>query len=69
MKKEQEIIQKIKVLKEQGKSYQQIATFLNSEGIDTKKRKGTWYPKVVRQIYLNHSLNSRLPKISRDGEL
>lgn len=55
LKKEQEVITLIKEYRENGYSYQKIATLLNDKQIETKMKKGFWYSKVIRQIYLNHS--------------
>lgn len=52
LKKEQEVIILIKSYREDGYSYQRIADLLNDQGIETKMKKGFWYSKVVRQIYL-----------------
>ena len=55
--KEQSIIQRIRNYRENGTSYQKIATILNDENIPTKERK-TWYPVTVSKIVNNdiHSL-------------
>lgn len=44
--------------RDNGKSYSKIAAILNESNVLTKKRKGNWYPKVVRQVYLRskHSM-------------
>lgn len=55
LKKEHEVINKIKLYRENGYSYQKIADLLNKQSIDTKMKKGFWYSKVVRQIYLRFS--------------
>ncbi len=52
-KKEQDVISKIGLYREAGYSYQRIADLLNDQNIQTKMKKGFWYSKVVRQIYLN----------------
>jgi hypothetical protein len=52
LKKEQEVIELIKSYRANGYSYQKIGNILNESGIQTKERKGHWYPKVIRQIFL-----------------
>lgn len=52
LKKEQEVIELIKSYRASGYSYQKIGDILNEEGIHTKERRGYWYSKVVRQIFL-----------------
>ncbi len=54
MKKEQEVINLIRSYRENGYSYQKIADLLNEQKIETKMRKGFWYSKVIRQIYLKN---------------
>ena len=54
LKKEQEVIELIKSYRNSGYSYQKIAEILNDKKIETKQRKGFWYSKVVRDIYLTH---------------
>jgi hypothetical protein len=52
VKKEAEAIELIKSYRTSGYSYQKIADILNGQKIQTKARKGIWYSKVVRQIFL-----------------
>jgi DNA-binding CsgD family transcriptional regulator len=52
LKKEQEVIELIKSHRASGYSYQKIADIMNTNGIETKMRRGFWYSKVIRQIYL-----------------
>lgn len=54
MKKEQEVMEMIKLYRFQGYSYQKIADILNNQKIQTKTKNGFWYSKVVRQIFLRH---------------
>lgn len=46
---EQEVISKIKAMRDAGQSYRQIAASLNAEGIPTKTGK-TWYPQTVSNV-------------------
>jgi site-specific DNA recombinase len=46
---EQKVIQKLKQLRHQGHTYQELVDHLNAMGIETKKG-GLWYPSTVRQI-------------------
>ena len=52
--KEQEIIKKIKDLREKGQSYSEIADILNKDGISTRftteDRKTSWHPSTIRNI-------------------
>lgn len=57
-KTELEAIRLIRLHREGGKSYSKIADVLNESKVLTKKRKGNWYPKVVRQIYIRSNENS-----------
>ncbi|MEI7488005.1 MAG: recombinase family protein [Chryseobacterium sp.] len=52
VKKEGEVIELIKSYRESGYSYIRIADILNKNKIQTKMKKGIWYSKVVRQIFL-----------------
>lgn len=52
MKKEQEVVELIKYYRKSGYSYQRIADFLNKRKIETKNKKGIWYPKVIRGIFI-----------------
>lgn len=52
LKKEQDVMELIKLYRAQGYSYQKIADLLNDQKIGTKTKKGFWYSKVVRQIHL-----------------
>lgn len=52
LKKEQDIMELIKLYRSKGYSYQKVADLLNEQQIGTKTKKGFWYSKVVRQIYL-----------------
>jgi site-specific DNA recombinase len=51
---EQKILTKMKELRENGKSYSEIATVLNKEGIPTRytkeNKKSSWYSTTVRNI-------------------
>jgi len=51
---EQQIINKMKDLRNQGQSYSEIADFLNKEGIPTRfsnnNNKKSWHPSTVRNI-------------------
>ena len=49
-KKEAEVIEKIKDLREKGFSYHRIADILNSMKVPTKTSKLKWYAKVVYEI-------------------
>ncbi|MBJ01170.1 MAG: hypothetical protein CME67_08050 [Halobacteriovoraceae bacterium] len=49
-KREQEIIEKVKELREQGFSYHKIADVLNVMGISTKSGKAKWSGKTVHQV-------------------
>ncbi len=53
-KKEQEVIEKIKELREQGFSYHKIADVLNVMGVTTKTKRAKWSPKSVQQILANN---------------
>jgi DNA invertase Pin-like site-specific DNA recombinase len=46
---EQQVIATIRTMRDQGKSYRQIASYLNDQGIPTKHGK-TWYPQTVANI-------------------
>jgi phosphopentomutase len=48
--REQEVIEKIKELRDQGFSYHKIADVLNVMGIKTKSRKVKWSGKTVWQV-------------------
>jgi hypothetical protein len=52
VKTEQAIVGMIQTYRQQGFSYQRIADLLNEQKVSTKLRKGFWYSKVVRQIWL-----------------
>lgn len=52
-KKEQEVIEKIKELREQGFSYHKIADVLNVMGIRTKSRQAKWSGKIIHQVLRN----------------
>lgn len=54
MKKEQEVIQMITSFRGSGYFYQKIADILNEKKIKTKMKKGFWYSKVVRDIFLKN---------------
>ena len=51
---EQEILKKMKELREKGKSYSEIATTLNNKGVPTRftrdDKKSSWYSTTVRNI-------------------
>ncbi|MBN23114.1 MAG: hypothetical protein CL678_17650 [Bdellovibrionaceae bacterium] len=49
-KREQEVIQKMLKLREQGFSYRQIAEILNTMNVPTKRRRGKWQGRVVCEI-------------------
>jgi site-specific DNA recombinase len=53
---EQEVIRQMKSLREKGKSYPEIARFLNKDGIPTrhskKDKQSDWYSTTVRNILL-----------------
>jgi len=53
-KEEQKVLMKMKNLREKGKSYSEIATTLNNEGIPTRytkeDKKSIWYSTTVRNI-------------------
>ena len=49
-KKEQEVIEKIRELRDQGFSYHKIADVLNVMGVMTKSRKAKWSGKTVYQV-------------------
>ena len=49
---EQEVIQRIQVLRQSGHSLREIATLLNTEGVPTKNN-GAWYASTVRYILGN----------------
>lgn len=51
-KSEIEVIKLIRHHRESGTSYAKIADILNASKVLTKRRKGCWYPKVVRQVHL-----------------
>ncbi|MBD3228092.1 MAG: hypothetical protein GF329_07870 [Candidatus Lokiarchaeota archaeon] len=55
--KEQEILKKIGELRSEGKSYSEIATYLNEHKIETKftrsDRKCSWHPSTVRNILIH----------------
>jgi len=64
LRKEQEIIKRIIKLRDKNCSYQKIADDLNKSIVLTKRKKGVWYPKVVRQIFIrNHKLINRIPNL------
>jgi DNA invertase Pin-like site-specific DNA recombinase len=50
---EQQIIDRIKAERAQGRNYEQIAKDLNAEGV--KPRTGIWHPANVRKIVLKHA--------------
>lgn len=54
VKKENEVIELIKSYRASGYSYISIADILNKGNIQTKMKKGIWYSKVVRQIFLRN---------------
>lgn len=58
VKKEAEVIDLIKSYRDSGYSYQKIAHILNNFKIQTKMKRGIWYSKVVRKIYLRTHVNS-----------
>ena len=74
-KRELEVIEKMKSLRDKGFSYHKIADVLNSMKIPTKTRKGLWRGKTVWQVLLKvkkfghlfsslislHFFSSRLP--------
>jgi hypothetical protein len=49
---EQAAIEKARLLREQGLSYEKIAAVLNAMGIKTRSRRALWYAKTVRDILL-----------------
>ncbi|MDD4976785.1 MAG: hypothetical protein PHY93_20690 [Bacteriovorax sp.] len=51
VKKEEDVIELIKSYRSRGYTYIKISDILNKSKIQTKKRKGVWYSKVVRQIF------------------
>ena len=55
-KREQEVKTLISELRDQKFSYQKIANILNTMGIKSKK-KGKWYAKTIRTIFLNSKKN------------
>ena len=52
-KKEQEVIDKIRELRDQGFSYHKIPDILNVMKVPTKTRKGKWSSKTVWQVINN----------------
>lgn len=58
LKKEQEVIESIKSYSASGYSYQKIADLLNDKKIETKMKKGFWYSKVIRGIYLSKKVDA-----------
>ena len=50
LKKEQEGIEKMKALREEGYSYWKIAAIFNSIKIPTQTGKGKWYARTIQQI-------------------
>jgi transposase len=58
LKKEQEVMLLVKSYRASGFSYQKIADLLNDKKVQTKVKKGCWYPKVVRQIFLRSEASS-----------
>jgi len=61
--KEQEVIEEIKKLRESGKSYAEIASYLNEKQVPTRlKREGhncSWHPSTVRNILLRHGITTK----------
>jgi len=59
-KGEQKIITKMRKLRENGKSYSEIATYLNQDGIPTRytkeNKKSSWYPATVRNILIRQEV-------------
>ena len=47
---EQKIIAQVLKMRNQGKSYRQIASWLSSQNIPTKNRAGVWHPEMVRRL-------------------
>jgi site-specific DNA recombinase len=66
--KEQEIVQKMRQLKADDKSYSEIAMILNKEGIPTRLTRGgkpsKWYAGTVRNILGRPPVDLRTPKES-----
>ncbi|MEM0492583.1 MAG: recombinase family protein [Candidatus Thermoplasmatota archaeon] len=60
---EQSIIEEIKRLRSSGKSYAEIASYLNEKQIPTRlKREGhncSWYPATVRNILLRQKIDTK----------
>jgi len=59
-KEEQKVITKIKKLRNNGKSYSEIATSLNNDGIPTRytkeNKKSSWYSATVRNILIRQEV-------------
>lgn len=49
-KRELDVIEKMRALRDQGYSYRKIADILNAMKIPTKTRQGKWHGKSVHQI-------------------
>ncbi|WP_413586040.1 recombinase family protein [Bdellovibrio sp. HCB274] len=53
--REQNIINKVKELRDQGLSFEKIASIMNTMGIKTKTGKTKWYAKTTRDIIVRNS--------------
>jgi DNA invertase Pin-like site-specific DNA recombinase len=57
---EQEVLKQMKKLRELGKSYSEIAEFLNKDGIPTRfskeDKKSSWYSSTVRNILMRREI-------------
>lgn len=49
---EKKVITQVLKLREQGKSYRQIACWLSSQNIPTKNKGKYWQPEMVRRLTL-----------------
>ena len=59
-KEEQKVLTELRKLRENGKSYSEIATALNKDGIPTRytkeNKKSSWYPSTVRNILIRREV-------------
>jgi hypothetical protein len=60
LKKEQEVIEMLNFYRMNGYSYQRIADIFNQQNINTKTKKGFWYSKTIRAVFLRHTARQKI---------
>jgi hypothetical protein len=60
-----EVVARVVLAREQGKSYAAIAAELNAAAVPTGQGGGHWYPSTVRAVALSHQARSQAPPDSK----